>query len=68
MADVKVGDGPAPDITAHVPGISSGNSKGNYETLTGMNPDGTRTARASTGVNTEAREPIDPSMPNLPPA
>jgi hypothetical protein len=28
----------------------------------------TSTARRSTGINPEAREPIDPSMPNLSPA
>jgi hypothetical protein len=27
-----------------------------------------RTARDSTGINAEARAPIDPKMPNLPPA
>ncbi|MDR3638152.1 MAG: hypothetical protein P4L84_30390 [Isosphaeraceae bacterium] len=30
--------------------------------------DGHRTARDATSVNPEAREPIDPAMPNLPPA
>jgi len=27
-----------------------------------------RTARDSTGINAHSREPIDPSMPNIPPA
>ena len=31
-------------------------------------PTGTRTARDSTSVNAEAEEPIDPAMPNMPPA
>lgn len=31
-------------------------------------PSGTSTARSSTGVNPEAEEPIDPKMPNMPPA
>jgi len=51
-----------------VKGIKSGNSTGNYERNTGHNPDGTSTARRSTGVNAGAREPIDPRMPNLSPA
>ena len=52
----------------HVKGIKSGNAKGNYERMTGHKPDGTSTAERSTGVNAAAREPIDPRMPNLPPA
>jgi hypothetical protein len=51
----------------HTPGVKSGNSKGNYEKQEGHRQDGTRTARASTGVNPEAHEPIDPRMPNLSP-
>ena len=68
MADIKTGKGPDPDIPAHVTGIKSGNSKGNYGKQAGHNPDGTSTAKRSTGVNPEGREPIDPSMPNLSPA
>lgn len=60
--------GPPPDITAHTPGIKQGNARGNYEKEPGHNPDGTSSARRSTGVNPKAREPIDPSMPNLSPA
>ena len=52
----------------HVKGIKAGNSKGNYERMEGHRPDGTSTAERSTGVNAEAREPIDPRMPNLSPA
>jgi hypothetical protein len=69
MADVKGQDAQAdPTASAHTPGIKSGNSKGNYEKMAGHKPDGRRTAAASTGVNAGAREPIDPAMPNLPPA
>ena len=68
MAGIKTGDGPAPDLPAHVSGIKQGNSKGNYEKQPGHNPDGTSSAKRSTGVNADAREPIDPSMPNLSPA
>lgn len=69
MANLRVGK-PAvkPDTPAHTPGIKQGNSKGNYEKQPGHNPDGTSSAKRSTGVNADAREPIDPSMPNLSPA
>jgi hypothetical protein len=63
----NVGKGPRPDITAHTPGIKSGNSKGNYNKQSGHRPDGRSSARRSTGINPEAMEPIDPSMPNLSP-
>jgi len=58
---------PTIDLPAHTPGINQGNSKGNYESQRGHNADGSSTARRSTGVNPEAQEPIDPSMPNLSP-
>jgi hypothetical protein len=68
MAKVKVGKPSiAPDKLGHTPGTKQGNSKGNYERQGGHLPDGKRTARASTGVNAEGREPIDPSMPSLTP-
>jgi hypothetical protein len=67
MAEVRTGTGPPPDLPAHTPGVKSGNSKGNYEKNGGHLPDGRRTARASTGINPEAEDPIDPSMPSLPP-
>ena len=67
MARIKTRKGPAADLPAHTPGIKSGNSKGNYEKNGGHLPDGRRTARASTGVNPEDHDPIDPSMPNLSP-
>jgi len=68
MADVRTGDGPAHDLPSHVKGIKAGNSKGNYEKQSGFNPDGTVSAESATGVNAKNRNPIDPSMPNLPPA
>jgi hypothetical protein len=51
----------------HVKGIKQGNSTGNYERQGGHLPDGRATAERSTGVNADARNPIDPRMPNLPP-
>jgi hypothetical protein len=68
MGDMKAGKGPAADAPAHTPGIKSGNSTGNYEKQPGHERDGRRTAEASTGVGAKERNPIDPSMPNLPPA
>jgi hypothetical protein len=69
MADIRVGK---PDTTqdapAHTPGVAGGNDPGGYEQMPGHLPDGKATAERSTGVNAESRNPIDPSMPNLPPA
>jgi hypothetical protein len=59
---------PAADLPSHVKGVKEGNSKGNYERQKGWTPDGRETAEASTGINAERRNPIDPRMPNLPPA
>jgi hypothetical protein len=56
------------DLPTHVPGIKEGNSKGNYEKMSGHHRDGSSNASRSTGVNAGAEEPIDPSMPNLSPA
>jgi hypothetical protein len=55
------------DDPSHVAGINQGNSEGNYEKQPGHLPDGKRTARASTGVNPDGHDPIDPRMPNLSP-
>ena len=57
----------SPQTPSHVKGIKQGNSKGNYESQAGHKPDGRSTAERSTGINAKAREPIDPSMPNLSP-
>lgn len=59
--------GVKPDVSAHTRGIKQGNAKGNYEKQEGHKPDGRSTARRSTGINADAMEPIDPSMPNLSP-
>jgi hypothetical protein len=68
MADIKVGKADVrPDISAHTAGIKQGN-KGPNASQPGHNADGTSTAARSTGINSEGREPIDPSMPNLSPA
>jgi hypothetical protein len=67
MADMQTGEGPPVDLPAHTPGIKQGNSKGNYDSQVGHNPDGTSTAERSTGINPKSRDPIDPRMPNLSP-
>lgn len=68
MAGIRVGKPDVrPDLAAHTPGVAQGNSPGNYEKQTGHNTDGRSSAKRSTGVNPEAMEPIDPSMPNLSP-
>jgi hypothetical protein len=68
MAKLSTGKGAVRhDMPAHVAGIKQGNSKGNYESMVGHNPDGRSTAARSTGINPGKREPIDPRMPNLSP-
>jgi hypothetical protein len=69
MSYMKVGTPDvSPDAPAHTPGIKAGNDLGAYDKSAGHKPDGRSTAVRSTGVNAEACEPIDPSMPNLSPA
>jgi hypothetical protein len=55
-------------ISSHTPGTRRGE-----EVLRSKGPEpgrehGTRTARDSTSVNPNARKPIDPRMPEMPPA
>jgi hypothetical protein len=57
-----------PDTPSHVPGIREGNEPGSLERMPGHLPDGRVSARRSTGVNPRNEDPIDPRMPNLPPA
>ncbi len=60
----------SPDAPAHTPGASKGEEKVKDE---GKEPgrdeigEG-RTARDSTSINAKNEEPIDPRMPNMPPA
>jgi hypothetical protein len=68
MTPIRVGKPDVkPDLPSHTPGIMSGNSEGNYEKQAGHLPDGRSTAERSTGVNPDARNPIDPRMPNISP-
>jgi hypothetical protein len=78
MADIRVGKpDTTPDAPAHTPGVSQGNEGGGIENDPGLyetgetgagRPTAKSTARKSTGINPEARNPIDPNSPNLPPA
>jgi hypothetical protein len=56
-----------PATPTHVPGTRRGNARGNYEDSRGHLPDGRSTARRSTGIDPEHRNPILPEMPNLSP-
>jgi hypothetical protein len=60
---------PRPDIDSHTPGTK----RGEDWTYQGKNKEpgregNGRTSRDSTGINADKRKPIDPRMPNLPPA
>ena len=59
---------PPPDIDAH----TAGTKRGEEWAYTGHKEPGRegigRTARDATGINADKRAPIDPRMPNLPPA
>ena len=78
MADIRVGKpDTTPDAPAHTPGVSQGNEPGGIKNDPGLyetgetgagRPTARSTARKSTGINPEARNPIDPNSPNLPPA
>lgn len=57
-----------PSTPTHVRGTTEGNAPGHYKAQPGHNEDGTSTARRSTGVKPEDRDPIDPTSPNLSPA
>ena len=78
MGDIRVGKPDTKvDAAAHTPGVGQGNKPrgtasdpGLYETgETGAGrPTMKSTARKSTGINPEKRNPIDPNSPNLPPS
>lgn len=58
----------SPDASSHIRGVHKG------EEQSGRKPAGRRTVRTSrtsrdaTSINAERRAPIDPRMPNMPPA
>ena len=73
IANVRVGEpDTTPDSSAHTPGVKQGNKRGSLRSE-GIEPGkhgrgAGGTARRSTGINPQARNPIDPRMPNLSPA
>jgi hypothetical protein len=58
---------PVPD---HVAGTPKGEEQALHTREPGRDPDrkNYRSARDSTGINADKREPIVPGMPNIPPA
>jgi len=69
MESIRIGKPEVkPTALTHVRGVRSGNKPGSYEKEPGHLPNGRSTARRSTGINAEARNPILPEMPNLSPA
>ena len=78
MGDIRVGKpDTTPDAPSHTPGVRGGNEPGGIEGDPGLEytgetgagrPTARSTARKSTGINAENRNPIDPNSPNLPPA
>ena len=57
------------DSASHTAGTNKGEeATGNHGKEAGRDGDTDRTARDSTGVNPDNQEPIDPRMPNMPPA
>jgi hypothetical protein len=61
---------PTVELPSHTPGTPRGEELvRRYGREAGReHPIAARTARDSTSVNADAREPIDPRMPHLPPA
>lgn len=67
-----------PDSPAHTPGTGKGEEKSStegkepgrhdHEKTHADRPAGGSTARSSTSINAENEEPIDPQMPDMPPA
>ncbi len=78
MGYIRVGKpDTTPDAPSHTKGVNAGNEPGGIEGDPGLEYTGEAGAkrstarsyaRKSTGINAEKRNPIDPNMPNLPPA
>lgn len=60
-------DDTRPDAPSHTPGTPRGEGLIKKQGAGGYRGD-TRTAGDATGINVADRKPIDPRMPNLPPA
>jgi hypothetical protein len=58
----------SPDAAAHTPGVHKGEEESGRGHSRGLVIPRARTSRDATGINPDKRAPIDPRMPNLPPA
>lgn len=68
ISNIRVGKAKIdPSAPSHVSGVRQGNQPGSYEKQAGNLPDGRATMARSTGINADARGPIDPRSPVLPP-
>jgi hypothetical protein len=79
VGNIRVGNpDTTPSMPSHTRGVRQGNKPGSFERTPGLYKTGEKagghrlmgkgTARRSTGINPKARNPIDPSSPNLSPA
>ena len=57
----------ATDISSHTPGVHKGEEESSRTKPIGRRRNA-RTSRDATSINADKRGPIDPRMPNLPPA
>ncbi len=55
------------DLPSHTPGTARGERRSG-RTIGRDKARGSRGSRDATGINAQKRAPIDPKMPNLPPA
>ncbi len=71
FANLKVGKpDTSPSKPSHTRGVREGNTPGSFERQPGLgmvDGVGKGTARRSTGINPESKNPIDPNSPNLSP-
>jgi hypothetical protein len=58
----------SPDAPAHFPGARKGEEESGRGHTQREVMQGGRTARDATSINPDKRGPIDPRMPNMPPA
>lgn len=58
----------AVDISAHTPGVHKGEEESSRCHIGRRTARRSRTSRDATSINADKRGPIDPRMPNMPPA
>ncbi len=71
IANVRVGEpDTTPSAPSHIKGVRQGNETGSFERQAGLRQVGNigkSTARRSTGISPDSKNPIDPNSPNLTP-